>query len=82
MTEPQRPVAQPIPVDWKGHRTVEGVIEFVDLMPSLGIEAGRIRFRVGVGSTLDLPLSENALVALCYQLLPRFAPLGWERKSG
>ena len=81
MTDGQRSVAQPIAADWKGHRTVGGVIEFVDIMPPLGPEAARIRFRVGVEGTLDLPLSENALVALCNSLLPRFAPKGWAKKS-
>ena len=73
----ERPRARPLAMPAEGHWTIAEEIEFVDLMPPLGSEAGRIRLRVGRANTLDLPLSHNGLVALTNSLLPKYVPTTW-----
>ena len=52
----------------KGFYTLPIVREFVDVLPSKGEEAARLRFRLGAeigpAITLDVPLSKQSLTAL------------------
>jgi hypothetical protein len=56
----------------KGFYTLPIVREFVDIFPSKGEEAARLRFRLGVqigpAITLDVPLSTESLAALRLRL--------------
>ncbi len=74
-------VAKPISITEPGRYILEGELRFVDLMPPRegGSEAARIRLMLSPASTLDLPLSQNALAALSHALIPKFPPEGWRK---
>lgn len=59
-------VLQPISITDPGHYILEGDLVFQDLLPARqgGTEEARIRLNVGLESTLDLPLSPDALTSL------------------
>lgn len=59
---------KPIQLGDNGFYTLPIVREFVDVFPSKGEEAVRLRFRLGAeigpAITLDIPLSKQSLTAL------------------
>lgn len=65
-----RPFARPIVLPGPDHYTFAEELEFVDLLPPLDGGVMRIRLKVGAVNILDLPLSDNILVALFQRLTP------------
>jgi hypothetical protein len=63
---PERPML--VQLDDPGYYRLPIAREFVDLLPPRDGEAMRIRLHLGHATTLDLPLTQDSLVALAHSL--------------
>jgi hypothetical protein len=67
MPNPQKPPSRDVAI-LSGQNNLPVVEKFESLVESQGVEAIRIRFRLGRGRLLDLPLSAEALTDLVQPL--------------